>query len=160
MGCCYCEGCYLTPKQRKQENPRLTIHVKCFLELVRTESEMKAMIQYLKSSPKNDTLLRETLGRIEKFWKLQEKAEAMRRELQLTIVTETMTENKKKTQQEIELEQQEAEYHMMQEAEKRQAEAEAEEEQRIKDEEAQAEQEAYLAQEEPENYYSDAEYED
>lgn len=35
-----------------------------------------------------------------------------------------------------------------------------EEEQRIKDEEAQAEQEAYLAQEEPENYYSDAEYED
>jgi hypothetical protein len=85
MGCVMCEGCYLTPKKRLEENPRLTIHVKCFLELIRTESEIKACLKLLKEYPGENQLILESLKRIDNFWKRTEQVQALRKKPQETI---------------------------------------------------------------------------
>lgn len=93
MGCMWCEGCYLTPKQRQEENPRLTMHVSCFLEVVRTESEINACLKLLKEYPEENRLIIESLNRIDNFWKRTEQVQALRKELQ-TSKTKATTEEK------------------------------------------------------------------
>lgn len=95
MGCMWCEGCYLTPKQRQQENPRLTMHVSCFLEVVRTESEINACLKLLKEYPEENRLIIESLSRIENFWKRTEQVQALRKELQIHKTNEMKKDGQK-----------------------------------------------------------------
>ena len=77
MGCVWCEGAYLTPKKRLDENPRLTIHVKCFQDMIRTQNEQTAILKYLSDNQNRDVLIKSALERSETFWKRMEQIDKL-----------------------------------------------------------------------------------
>lgn len=73
MGCCYCEGCYLTPQQRKMENPRLGLHISCYLEIMRTVDDIETMRKFLKENSRDIEILRARLQNMDDFWNRMER---------------------------------------------------------------------------------------
>jgi hypothetical protein len=74
----YCEGCYLTPKQRKQKNPKLSMHLNCFLEMQRANSEINVVLKFLRENSGDIQLLKDALSRIDNFWNRMEQAKKLR----------------------------------------------------------------------------------
>lgn len=79
--CCFCEGCYLTPKKRQQENPKLGIHLSCYLEFIRTDSEIHVVLEFLQKNSGDIEILKESLKRIDDFWKRMERIKAFHKSL-------------------------------------------------------------------------------
>lgn len=79
--CWYCEGMYLTPKKRQQENPKLSMHVNCIMEMQRTESEIEAVLKFLTENSGNIQILKDVLVRIDNFWKKMEQAKKLQEKL-------------------------------------------------------------------------------
>jgi len=69
--CFYCEGSYLPPKKRRQKNPKYAIHESCLWEMLRANSEVGAVIKFLRKE--TDEELKPVLKRIEEFHNRMEK---------------------------------------------------------------------------------------
>ena len=81
MGCCYCEGCYLTPQQRKMEDPRLGLHVSCYLEIMRTVSDVEAVRKFLHENSGDIEILRKRLQNMDDFWVRMARIDEFQKEL-------------------------------------------------------------------------------
>ncbi len=96
--CCYCEGMYLTPQQRKEENPRLGMHVSCFLALWREIQDFEIIREHLAKNSSNEVLAAH-LKRMDDFWDRMAKIDAFHKELkqQQSLITKSLTVVQEKT---------------------------------------------------------------